>query len=497
MKMQSRFQLWQLAIGFALAVTCLAAPAALAKEPKRADLFEDAEEAEKLVVRLTAPSTEGAGIIFQADAQYAYGITAKHVVFRQGKAVEGLKALFQPWPQDLPVTVYKLHFEEDLAVFQVDLRPLGLSLPEIQRAIPLNLLGSSENLDPGNKLWSVGHSTAGAWITPKEPFRFSRGDSKTFLFESPCPQGHSGGGVFDESWQLVGMMIEEERPFCRALRIEPIMKIVQGWKLEIGLRPAPKRERDPTQSAEITVAVVDFDNRSGRELPNIGALAQDITTTALYTVPGARLVTRDRLDSVQREHGLPTTFKSNDQIKAAGRLLKADALVTGSIMRSEVERRTFEGFGTNALQDISRMAISLQILDVDTGSVRFSKTFDIERTKQYPKATSAPGTPIDLTSELLTALLDQAQKDMRSALLQVAAGRGRATQFVQVPVTTNPAGADVILKGAYIGSTPTTLQLTLDEHDIAIEMQGYESWHRRVKVQPGLRIDVSLLAKRP
>jgi hypothetical protein len=81
--------------------------------------------------------------------------------------------------------------------------------------------------------------------------------------------------------------------------------------------------------------------------------------------------------------------------------------------------------------------------------------------------------------------------------MQVAATRDRATQFVQVPVTTNPAGADVILKGAYIGSTPTTLQLTLDEHDIAIEMQGYESWHRRIKVQPGLRIDVSLLAKRP
>jgi hypothetical protein len=35
------------------------------------------------------------------------------------------------------------------------------------------------------------------------------------------------------------------------------------------------------------------------------------------------------------------------------------------------------------------MAISLQILDVDTDSVRFSKTFDIERTKQYPKATFA------------------------------------------------------------------------------------------------------------
>jgi hypothetical protein len=141
------------------------------------------------------------------------------------------------------------------------------------------------------------------------------------------------------------------------------------------------------------------------------------------------------------------------------------------------------------------MSISLQIIDVDTGRVRFSKTFEVERKRQYPKETSAPTKPIDLTSELLTALLDQAQNDLRSALIQIGAGLDTANQFVEVPVTTSPAGADVLVNGVYMGRSPMTLQLTLDSHEVGIELAGHDSWRRRVKVQPGLRIEVNLIPK--
>lgn len=469
----------------------------VAGEQGRADLFEEGERAELLVVRITAPSTEGAGIIFHVDSQYAYGITARHVLYQQGKMVQGLKAQFRAWPgQQLPVEGYKLHHEEDLAVFRADLRPLNLSVQEVLRGVPLDQLGASSELDPGDPLSCLGHSTVGGWITPKEPVRFARGDGRDgFLFEFACPQGHSGGAVFDKDWRLVGMMIEEERPYCRALRIEPILKIVQGWKIDIDLRNPPSLKRELPLAKEITVAVVDFDNRSTKDLPNLGFVAQDVTTSFLNTLPGVVLVTRDRLASVRREVKLPESVHSEAGISRVGRLLNADALVTGSVLRYDVERRKFEGFGTSALQDIFRMAISLQILDVDTGRVRFSKTFDVERTKQYPKATSAPYQPIDLTSELLTALLDQAENDIKSALSQVAAGLGAAGQFVRVPVASSPAGADVILNGSYMGRTPFTLQVTLDSHELQLELAGYESWRRRVKIQPGMTIEVNLVPK--
>lgn len=497
--MQTKFMAGRFAALAFIGAGLWVAPLAAAQK-SNTELFQEGEErAGLLVVRITAPTTEGAGILFHVDGKYAYGITARHVLFRQGKVVEGLQAHFQAWPNhQFPVESHKLHHEEDLAVFRADLTALNKSATEILKFIPLDQLGSSVGLDPGDELHSMGHSTVGGWISPKDVIKFGRADGKNgFLFELDCPQGHSGGAVFDATWGLVGMMIEEERPYCRALRIEPIMKIVQAWKLNVSLRLPPARQADKPSPRQITVAVMDFDNRSGRQdLLDLGFVAQDITTSSLHDLPGVALVTRDRLDSVRKEIRLPSNLQPDKGISQAGRLLNADAIVTGSIVRYDEERRTFTGYGTSALQDVVRMSISLQILHVKTGKVQFSKVFDVERTQQYPVASSAPPKPVDRTSELLGALLEQAKGEMRNALSQVAAGGGEATKFIRVRVTTTPAGADVVLNGHYLGPTPYDLQVIQDStHELHLELSGHESWHRRIRVQPGMTIDVNMAPK--
>ncbi|HKV11906.1 MAG TPA: PEGA domain-containing protein [Thermoanaerobaculia bacterium] len=484
-----------IAIGFLL--WALAAP--VLSQPEEKEFYEENERARYLVVRLAGSTTEGAGILFHVDDRYAYGITAKHVVYQQGKVVKDLKASFQAWPaKQFDAVHYKMDIQEDLAVFQVDLLPLGLSRQEVLRSIPLDMLGKSAKLLPGDELSCMGHATAGAWVTPKKWLRFARKEpnSNAFFFEYDCPQGHSGGAVFDKQWRLVGMMINEERPYCRALGIDSILKTVQAWKMDIDLHEPPPKERGPLESKRITVAVVGFDNRSAKDLPNLGAVAQDITSSSLYTLPGVVLVTRDRLDHVRQEVKLPDSVQTGTGISRVGKLLNADALVTGSILRYDVERRVFKGFDTSALMDIFRMEISLQILDVASGRVRFSKTFPVERIKQYPKETSAPSQPIDLTSELLTALINDAQRELGSALTQIAAGLGTANQLIRVPVTSRPAGADVILNGAFVGKTPYDLTVSPNVlHDLRLEMPGYESYTRSIRVEPGMTLDVILVSK--
>lgn len=468
-------------------------PAFCAEE--RSDLYQHQERPELLVARITAENSDGAGILFHVDNQYVYGITAKHVVFQHGKLIEGLHAELRAWPgRQLPVEAIKLHFQEDLAVFRAELGSLGLSRAKVLEGIPLDQLGASLSLDPGSELFSLGHSPDNAWIAPKQPVRFARkADPNAFLFELACPRGHSGGAVFDSQWHLVGMMIDSEPPFCRALRIEPILKILQGWKLEISLRQPPAAKGDKAASRQTNVAVIGFDNRSTKNLANLGNVAQDITTSYLVTLPGVVLVTRDRLDSVRKEIKLPDSVQTGTGITNVGHLLQADALVTGSIVRYDVERRAWKGFDTSALQDVFRMALTLQILDVKTGRVQFSKNFEVERTKQYPKADSAPSQPIDLTSELLGALLEQAQPDIRSALSQVVGGLGAAGQFIDVPVSSTPAGADVIVGGIYMGKTPMKLQLALDIHEIRVVLAGYEPWNRRFRAEPGKGIEATLV----
>jgi hypothetical protein len=464
---------------------------------ERSELYQHQERPELLVARITAENSDGAGILFHVDDHYAYGITAKHVVFQHGQLIAGLHAELRAWPgRQFPVDDIKLHYQEDLAAFRADLSSLGLSRAKVLEGIPLDQLGASLNLDPGSELFSLGHSPDNAWIAPKQPVHFARkaGDN-AFLFELACPRGHSGGAVFDGQWRLVGMMIDAEPPFCRALRIEPILKIVQGWKLEINLRPAPVSSGEKAASRQANVAVIGFDNRSTKDLPNLGNVAQDITTSYLHTVPGVVLVTRDRLDSVRKEIKLPDSAQTGTGATKVGHLLQADALVTGSIVRYDVERRTFEGFGTSALQDTFRMALTLQILDVKTGRVQFSKNFETERTQQYPKASSAPSQPIDLTSALLAELLDQAKPDLRNALTQVVEGLPKAGQFIDVAVRSTPAGADIILNGIYMGKTPKTLPVGQDVHEIQIVLEGYQPWSRRFRATPGEDIAATLVPK--
>lgn len=65
----------------------------------RADLYQEGEHAELLVVRITGPATEGAGILFHADEHHAWVLTARHVLYRQQRLIEDLAVSLRAWPE--------------------------------------------------------------------------------------------------------------------------------------------------------------------------------------------------------------------------------------------------------------------------------------------------------------------------------------------------------------------------------------------------------------
>jgi hypothetical protein len=313
--------------------------------------------------------------------------------------------------------------------------------------------------------------------------------------EHGCPPGHSGGGVFDQQWRLVGMIFDNQVPYCRALKIESVVTILNDWKLDVQLRRAIQKEAAPTAKKRITVAVVDFDNRSGERLPDIGPAANDIVTSFLHGM-NFRLVTRDRIQSVLREQNLDPTQLSTRGISRFGKLVDADVVVTGSVTRYDVERRTFKGYGTSILSDTYRIGAHLQVIDINTGEIFFSRGFGLEAKKSYPDAASAPRRPTSRESELLATLLkEKARGDLTSALQQIAGG-GRAGELILVPVHSLPSGAEVVVAGIYRGKTPTELDLSPGVHEIEIRRRGYALWRHKVIVEPGFRIEATLSSAR-
>jgi hypothetical protein len=59
-----------------------------------------------------------------------------------------------------------------------------------------------------------------------------------------------------------------------------------------------------------------------------------------------------------------------------------------------------------------------------------------------------------------------------------------------VSIKSIPDGAEITVDGKYVGSTPSTLQLTSGDHMISIEKSGYKSWQRTISVTPGGSVSV-------
>lgn len=61
-----------------------------------------------------------------------------------------------------------------------------------------------------------------------------------------------------------------------------------------------------------------------------------------------------------------------------------------------------------------------------------------------------------------------------------------------VNVSSNPAGADVLVDGDFVGNAPAALKLSPGKHAVTVKMSGYKDWTKDITVQSGS--DVQLTA---
>jgi hypothetical protein len=60
-----------------------------------------------------------------------------------------------------------------------------------------------------------------------------------------------------------------------------------------------------------------------------------------------------------------------------------------------------------------------------------------------------------------------------------------ATSMPKLSVTSNPLAADIEVDGAFVGNTPSTVDLAPGDHTLALVKSGYKRWERKVKVTGG------------
>jgi len=124
----------------------------------------------------------------------------------------------------------------DLAVLRIagDPRSLNQWLPQSwDRQGVMRSVGRD---DPVN---SVGCPNDRCWQTPTpRTVSPSRADSKIEFQSAFVDEGSSGGALFNRSWEVIGMLVGEEPPHGRAIRVDRIVAQLDTWKIPLQLRTA-------------------------------------------------------------------------------------------------------------------------------------------------------------------------------------------------------------------------------------------------------------------
>ena len=60
-----------------------------------------------------------------------------------------------------------------------------------------------------------------------------------------------------------------------------------------------------------------------------------------------------------------------------------------------------------------------------------------------------------------------------------------------VNVSSNAAGADVLVDGEFVGNCPAALKLVPGKHTVTVKVSGYKDWSREITVQSGSEVQLT------
>jgi hypothetical protein len=68
----------------------------------------------------------------------------------------------------------------------------------------------------------------------------------------------------------------------------------------------------------------------------------------------------------------------------------------------------------------------------------------------------------------------------------------KSASGAKLSIISSPDGADIDVDGSFVGSTPSSIELTAGDHMISVSKNGYKAWSKKIKVTSG---DVRLNAE--
>jgi hypothetical protein len=226
-------------------------------------------------------------------------------------------------------------------------------------------------------------------------------------------------------------------------------------------------------------------------------LAQMPRTLKVPDGTSMRLSLAETLSSATNEVDNPVHFEVLEDVKVAGVVaIPKGSTAVGHVVEAEPRKRMGRAGKLNftvdhvKAPDDSNLRLRASSTrkgedktgTVIVGTVLLSPLFLIMRGKDItiPKGTEIP------------AYIDG---DREIALSSPPAGSNTSTSGVaqagSVIFKSDPDGADILVDGKFVGTTPSTAQLTPGEHLLAIEKPHFSPWKRTMTIAAGSSANVS------
>ena len=209
-----------------------------------AENVEMEESAKHLIVKVNGQGGFGAGIIIGVSSGYIFIVTADHLVGMSQEVELEFKAL-QYVP--VPAKALKRNPQLDFALLQAK---FPSELP--QKSIPLKRMRYT-NAYKGMPVRVVGHPGGEVWDSPLTSMSVQDVGIEEIKFYFSCQPGHSGGGLFNADWELVGMIKEQGVQYCRALNLKFLLSKLPNNIVDLRYiaKPGPDQEKGARISGKI------------------------------------------------------------------------------------------------------------------------------------------------------------------------------------------------------------------------------------------------------
>lgn len=211
---------------------------------------------------------------------------------------------------------------------------------------------------------------------------------------------------------------------------------------------------------------------------------------------GARVVERQRLDAIlfETKFGKFSGLVDPDRAIRLGKMVGANSIIMGTITDVRSRREKFSGYGITTTNDVVTCSIRVRVMDVESGSVRFSMI--VRGSETFMSSSIGGVSDSDVAYAVIEDALEKlrADRSFKEAILPgESAISGRQVNVKFAPI---PENSDIEIDGIYRGGSPLVAALPMGRQvRVQISKAGYETWEATVIPTEGLIVKPELEKK--